>query len=72
MSSYTIIKKTDMLIFTDHHEFGQQVWSAGRLTYKHDKDACAVCAMPIGNYGFRPVTNKANRMKRICMRHTRD
>ncbi len=70
MSRYTIVSQpTDGVIVTEHDEFGKQVWGACRITYKHQRDTCELCGRTVGTSGYRPLTNKYNRMKRFCSYH---
>ena len=69
LNSYKIEVLADGIIRTRHPEHGEQIWSRSKLTYRHKNDPCAQCGLPVGDVALRPVTNKANRMKRICLRH---
>lgn len=67
---YMIVKIfNEMMIGTDHPEYGRQLWGLAKLTKKHKGDLCAMCGLSVGTVAFRPSTNKSNRMKRICVRH---
>jgi hypothetical protein len=69
LNKYKISVLGDGIIGTSHPEYGVQIWARSRLTYRHKNDRCAQCGLPVGNIALRPVTNKANRMERICLRH---
>lgn len=68
-AKYKIAERRDGLLVTDHAEYGRQVWGLANITYKHAHDACELCGGMVGNKGYRPITNKGNRMKRICRNH---
>jgi len=59
----------DSLLITVHPEYGQQLWSTSRMTKLHNRDRCAICGAVVGSQAYRPITNKSNRMERICLRH---
>ena len=51
-----------------HPAYGRQLWSVVKLR-KHRRSACVLCGLPVGDEGYRPVTNAGNRYERICLRH---
>lgn len=57
------------LMFTDHPDYGQQMWTLAKLTKKHIHDKCAICGLDVGTHAYRPITNLGNRMLRICQLH---
>jgi hypothetical protein len=69
LNEYRIEVLADGIIRTNHHEYGSQIWSRSKLTRRHKDDRCAQCGLKVGDVALRPVTNKSNRMKRICLRH---
>ncbi len=46
---------------------GNQVWSKSNMTKKKIGKLCWECKEPIGKEAYRPITNKSNRMERICL-----
>lgn len=69
-SDYTIVEfLSEDMMGTWHPEFGKQLWVKSKMTRKHNKDKCAICDLIVGKQAFRPLTNKDNRMMRICLRH---
>jgi hypothetical protein len=55
------------VVVLDDQKFGQQVWTGGRITKKvRESRRCYVCDGPIGEKGYRPITNGNNRQERIC------
>ncbi len=57
----------NVLVLNDH-EFGQQVWTEGMITKKvRESRRCSLCAGPLGENGYRPITNGNNRQARICL-----
>lgn len=65
MRDYQITVVNQGLFTTTHSEYGRQVWSRCKLR-KHQGVKCAQCDTPVGAEAFRPVTNRSNRMRRIC------
>lgn len=65
---YTIVDCVSGILFTEHPEYGPQVWSLVKLRTRKG-DRCAICGLRVGEQAYRPVTNRGNRMMRICIRH---
>ena len=56
----------DVLVLNDH-EFGQQVWTRGKITKKvRESRRCSLCSGALGENGYRPLTIGNNRQDRIC------
>ena len=67
---YKILQfSSDGLMLTYHPRYGQQLWALARTTKVHMNDECVICELPVQRVSFRPMTNKGNRMERICRRH---
>jgi len=60
------------LMLTYHFKYGQQLWCKSKMTSRHSKNKCLICGDMVGNKAYRPITNKSNRMKRICLKHSKD
>jgi hypothetical protein len=70
LNTYKIVKFPGVgLMLTRHWQYGEQIWSRVRLTKRHSGDHCAQCSEPVGAMAYRPITNRSNRMMRICTRH---
>ncbi len=55
------------LLLTEHPVHGRQVWTLVKLKTRRGAN-CARCHRPLGPSAYRPVTNRNNRMERICER----
>jgi hypothetical protein len=53
------------LIAVSNSRHGNQLWTRATLRAAKNEH-CAVCGGNIGKEAFRPITNKANRRRRIC------
>ena len=62
---------TGGLLGTVHPKYGRQLWTRARMTRRHRHDACVLCGAEVGAEAFLPLTNRSNRMARICLRHAR-
>ncbi len=49
-------------------DYGTQVWGIANMTKKKIGMPCWECRKPIGKKAYRPITNKSNRMDRICLK----
>lgn len=58
----------DGLLVTSHPHYERQLWGLVKLRGKQGCP-CAMCAHDVGTHAYRPITNKGNRMDRICTRH---
>lgn len=66
-NGYTVTPTTfPNVITTSHAQYGVQVWCLSSMTKRHRFDACAVCGKVVGLHAFRSVSNRGNRMMRIC------
>jgi hypothetical protein len=69
-SAYRICKApAEGILLIRHPAYGMQIWSLCRMTKKHKDDKCVICGLNVGEQAYRPLTNKGNRMLRICTRH---
>ncbi len=48
-------------------EYGNQMWGVCNLTKKKIGKKCASCKSSLVKKAYRPITNKSNRMDRICI-----
>lgn len=63
---YKIIQiVNETMLRTTHFRWGEQLWVLAKMR-THKRDACMICGAPVGDLAFRPITNKGNRMERIC------
>ncbi len=46
---------------------GNQVWCKANMTKKKIGKPCWECKESIGKEAYSPITNKSNRMERICL-----
>jgi hypothetical protein len=70
MTDYRLLEKLGANLLVYHPHYGQQIWGkCTRITRRHRTDRCVLCGKMIGRQGYRPVTNAANRMLRICGDH---
>ena len=60
-----IVPDTGDLMALEHPKWGRQVWTTARIRKPRP---CAVCGTRLQRrcLVYRPVTNKSNRMERIC------
>ena len=66
---YKINKVEDGLLVTTHSTYGTQLWSQANLTKKYQDKFCVICEKRLGKIAYSPITNKGNRMVRICNEH---
>lgn len=63
---YTLIKRlSDDLVGLSSYDYGRQLWSKCKVRKQHRCRGCGK-SFPVGSEMYRPITNKRNRMKRIC------
>lgn len=65
---YEIVRYEDALLFVYHPRWGQQLWALGqrKVLKKH---SCVLCGRAVekgSDAMYRPMTNRGNRMERIC------
>lgn len=65
------IEPGDRGIMKTLSRYGRQVWVVSKLRSRAG-DPCAQCGNPVGAVAYRPLTNKQNRMDRICFDHEVD
>jgi hypothetical protein len=66
MTLYILVRTlSDGLVGLSSYDYGRQLWSRCKTRKQHK---CRVCGglFPVGSTMYRPLTNKGNRMERIC------
>lgn len=73
LEGYSIIKILSTELIAIISIDGQQLFSFGRLTKKKREENCTTCRInfcelgDVGKKAWRPITNKGNRMERMCV-----
>jgi len=63
---YTLIKdETGFFVVLGHWQYGTQIWTEIKPRKPHK---CTICRADIAMQPcYRPITNRSNRMERICI-----